>query len=536
MIRKRKETHRLLEKLQLFPDGLFRCLFTPISEAAISIRRGHPIAAMFGDDGKDRDAKTADNSVEQRKLAPKRGKNKRRRDDSSDLSNTQHPTIGQASREAISAIYQSQVASMPSSQCMSSFFSILRITSHCLLTITVSPKQTAERGLNNALSLPLAALMPTEFLNSLFYSRFNTNTLEPQLQMMDNSSEANLTSQQPMAIHSSGTRLIQASNPINSIHSNLLTPNSLTALHLLYIQQQQVRDTRNAELLAAAQTAVATRAAMYPNVAVAAAAEPFDRHVESLRALLQYPPSRQLNAPVAQLRIHPNEQAGLPARQIYLPSAGQLGMGGLSQAPSFKSDIQPLQSSQDAGPTPLNQDERQSDDTTAEPTQANGSILYIPKDRHNLNENQIFLRQQLEAFRATPDYICSRVHGKTKRIVLQQVGVRCRHCSHLPVHKRSKASTYFPSNLMAIYQAAQNISVEHLQSGLCPTLPGDVKNRFSCFAPRKLLSSGGGKKYWADAAKKLGLVDTDEGIRFAADVLLPEAAESCKPPPRSHPI
>ncbi len=152
------------------------------------------------------------------------------------------------------------------------------------------------------------------------------------------------------------------------------------------------------------------------------------------------------------------------------------------------------------------------------PPEECGLLLYIPKDRKNLNQNQVYLRKQLEAFPATVDYLNSRTHGKSKSIKLKQVGIRCRHCSHISVIRRNKGSTYFPSNLMGIYQAAKNISVEHLQSGLCPGLPSDVQDRFARFAPRKLLSSGGGKKYWADAAGLLGLVDTSDGICIALDV------------------
>jgi hypothetical protein len=71
---------------------------------------------------------------------------------------------------------------------------------------------------------------------------------------------------------------------------------------------------------------------------------------------------------------------------------------------------------------------------------------------------------------------------------------------------------------MGLYQAAQNLSVEHLQSGLCPELPPDVKERFSRYASGKRSSvSGAGKKYWAEAGRRMGLIDTDDGIRFASD-------------------
>jgi hypothetical protein len=146
--------------------------------------------------------------------------------------------------------------------------------------------------------------------------------------------------------------------------------------------------------------------------------------------------------------------------------------------------------------------------------------LYIPDDDGKLSENQIFLRQNIELFRATELDILSLTRGKNKPIVMNQVGIRCCHCKHVPVGRRKKGSTYFPSTLMGLYQAAQNLSVEHLQSGLCNELPPDVRERFSGFASGKKCGvSGAGKKYWAEAGRTLGLVDTDDGIRFARDRL-----------------
>jgi hypothetical protein len=147
--------------------------------------------------------------------------------------------------------------------------------------------------------------------------------------------------------------------------------------------------------------------------------------------------------------------------------------------------------------------------------------LYISDDHGKLNDNLIFLRHHIEFFRATEDDILSFVRGKNKAIVSHQVGIRCCHCSHIPVGRRKKGSTYFPSNLMGIYQAAQNLSVEHLQSGLCTELPPDVKKRFSGFALGKSMASVAGKGYWAEAGRMLGLIDTDGGIRFATDFGLP---------------
>lgn len=142
-------------------------------------------------------------------------------------------------------------------------------------------------------------------------------------------------------------------------------------------------------------------------------------------------------------------------------------------------------------------------------------ILACPEDRGMLNDNLIFLRQQIEFFQATVDDIMSHTRGRNKGIAPQQVGIRCRHCNVIPAGQRRKGSTYFPSTLMGIYQAAQNINVEHLQSGVCPKMPREVEQTLLTTRATKRASSGAGKAYWAESARMQGLIDTDDGIRFA---------------------
>jgi hypothetical protein len=148
-----------------------------------------------------------------------------------------------------------------------------------------------------------------------------------------------------------------------------------------------------------------------------------------------------------------------------------------------------------------------------------GLILACPEDRGMLNEHLVFLRQQIEFFRATIDDIMSYTRGRNKGIAMQQVGIRCRHCSHIPAANRRKGSTYFPSALIGIYQAALNINVEHLQSGVCTESPHDVQSQLLRTRATKTAASGAGKAYWAESARTQGLIDTEDGIRFATDAL-----------------
>lgn len=154
-------------------------------------------------------------------------------------------------------------------------------------------------------------------------------------------------------------------------------------------------------------------------------------------------------------------------------------------------------------------------------------VLALPEDRFKLSAHQVFLRHQIEAFKATEEDITTHTRGRNKKIFLGQVGIRCRYCAHVPVAMKQKGSVYYPSTLLGLYQAAQNISATHLQCGLCTQTPHAVKQHFVALLSTRAFSSGAGRPYWAQAAQKLGLVDTNEGIRFVRDVS-PNSADECE--------
>lgn len=161
------------------------------------------------------------------------------------------------------------------------------------------------------------------------------------------------------------------------------------------------------------------------------------------------------------------------------------------------------------------------------------AILARPDDTDKLSSHQLLLRYQIEVFQATEDDINTHTRGRNKPISLQQVGIRCRHCSCLPVAHRQKGSTYFPATLMGIYQAAQNMSTTHMQCGLCSRMPSEIKNMFARLLPTKVSSTGAGRQAWAAAGQKLGLVDTTHGIYFVRDI--PPGVE-LKPAPATSPL
>ena len=153
------------------------------------------------------------------------------------------------------------------------------------------------------------------------------------------------------------------------------------------------------------------------------------------------------------------------------------------------------------------------------PSQISGLKLPVcllqDEDNGKLSDLQTLLRGQIEAFEAAQEDITTHTRGRNKPIELNQVGIRCRHCFHLPVKQRQKGSTYFPNSVKGLYQAAQNMLETHMKTGVCTQMPDSIKKSFVDLLTTKTTSSGAGRKYWAESAGKLGLVDMEgKGIRF----------------------
>jgi hypothetical protein len=142
-------------------------------------------------------------------------------------------------------------------------------------------------------------------------------------------------------------------------------------------------------------------------------------------------------------------------------------------------------------------------------------LLAHPNDDQVLNSHQVLLRQQIEVFQATKEEATTHVRGRSKRIRIGQVGIRCRHCKLVSPSQRQGGAVYFPISTMGIYQASQNLSTAHLQCGLCREMPESLRQQFAELIPSKVNASKVGRRYWSECAQNMGLVDTDEGIRFA---------------------
>lgn len=165
--------------------------------------------------------------------------------------------------------------------------------------------------------------------------------------------------------------------------------------------------------------------------------------------------------------------------------------------------------------------------------------LASPSDQDNLNSIHCFVRRNIEVFAANEEDVNAPAPGRRQRVVLGQVGIRCVHCAALPLRRRVKRSICYPPTVDGIYHAVSNMKFDHF--GLCRSLPPEAHAEFSrlreshtrrgctannidssaassCPKKRKGISNSTTAKYYYESALKMGLIDTEDGIRFASTV------------------
>lgn len=158
----------------------------------------------------------------------------------------------------------------------------------------------------------------------------------------------------------------------------------------------------------------------------------------------------------------------------------------------------------------------------------NGGVvksLAMNCDVEQLSDYQILVRQQLELFEADVSDVECNTQGRKKPVVVAQVGLRCRHCAQTPFRHRGRGAVYYPAKLEGVYQAAQNMAGSHLcKPGVCPHLPIHIQQQLNDLRARRDNASGG-KQYWADGCRALGLMETaDHGLRFVSSTMSPTSA------------
>ena len=219
---------------------------------------------------------------------------------------------------------------------------------------------------------------------------------------------------------------------------------------------------------------------------------------------------------------NPLLQPGLPGIPPNLLQGGQNGLfnpNGQNRAVSGSGGLQSLQSLRDGNISiPHGSDlviDSMGGRTAAENAKLTGrnpAMLYMTCDDDSLSEYQCLVRKQIELFEARREEVESNAKGRNKPIVLGQVGIRCRHCSMLNPRHRSRGAMYYPAKLNGLYQAAQSMASGHLCFH-CQHIPDEIRQELLVLRERKS-SAGGGKKYWGDGVRVLGVFEDEDGLRF----------------------
>ena len=178
--------------------------------------------------------------------------------------------------------------------------------------------------------------------------------------------------------------------------------------------------------------------------------------------------------------------------------------------------------------------------------------LASPEDDTCLSGLMCLLRAQIEVFAATSGDVSDRTSKKTRTggggprgaappkepvnspvpITPGRVGIRCKHCVHLPRGAKAKGAVSYPNSIRIMNQAVRNWQRYHFT--VCKQIPMAIKERYDELkAGKRMHSSKASQEYWPQSCHQLGLVDgPDGGIFFDGDAealrLFEEAAAAQK--------
>lgn len=145
-----------------------------------------------------------------------------------------------------------------------------------------------------------------------------------------------------------------------------------------------------------------------------------------------------------------------------------------------------------------------------QPTKIPCMPLASGEDENYLSSFHCFLRKELvEVFFANAEDVASR--NISQQVFVNQVGIRCKCCSHVAIAERAPRSMAFPSSIAQLYQSFTMMLREHFSR--CTEIDASLKQTFLELRDGKTTQGvASTKDYWEHAAKYLGMVDSSSGI------------------------
>ena len=142
-----------------------------------------------------------------------------------------------------------------------------------------------------------------------------------------------------------------------------------------------------------------------------------------------------------------------------------------------------------------------------------GEALALPSDAKCLSDYQRLVREQIDLFEAKLEDVDCNAQGRNKPIVPGQIGIRCKHCAHLHPNQRKRGSVYFPAKMTGLYQAAQNMAINHFLKS-CETISDSTREALKTYKEKRSTVLGGGKQYWANGVRVLGVREGENGLEW----------------------
>ena len=144
-------------------------------------------------------------------------------------------------------------------------------------------------------------------------------------------------------------------------------------------------------------------------------------------------------------------------------------------------------------------------------------LLAMPTDSDSLSDRQCYVRSEMvEIFAATEKDVSARHSKGAQKLVVGQVGIRCVHCSHLRPRDRAERAVCYPSSISRIYQTVADMQRFHFEQ--CREIPNEIRKIYKSLKTTRPRGVGSPQTYWVQSAKLLDLVDTEDGIRFGAEL------------------
>eukprot|EP00566_Odontella_aurita_P003396 CAMPEP_0113595088 /NCGR_PEP_ID=MMETSP0015_2-20120614/39452_1 /TAXON_ID=2838 /ORGANISM="Odontella" /LENGTH=1563 /DNA_ID=CAMNT_0000502185 /DNA_START=77 /DNA_END=4769 /DNA_ORIENTATION=+ /assembly_acc=CAM_ASM_000160 len=144
-----------------------------------------------------------------------------------------------------------------------------------------------------------------------------------------------------------------------------------------------------------------------------------------------------------------------------------------------------------------------------------------PDDAKVLTDILCLMRSQLEVFVVSLDDGDLRFRQMAGKVGVGRVGIRCIHCTRnqsksgngtAPTSRNGAVS--YPKSIRLVYQSVKNWQRYHFYA--CTAMPESVKERYKELksSGKQHKSSRASTRYWEDSCRRIGMVDSDLGIKL----------------------